>query len=133
MGVDMKGFLELTDDIQKMADEFADKGGAGLERIVKKGAQVVLEQAKLNAPTGPTGNLKKDLKIKMKRKGARSKARIGVHRGDQAYYATFVEYGHGGPHRADPHPFLAPAFDAKQNEAFGVIRDELQTKLSTIL
>lgn len=132
MGAELKGFTELIAEVQKMADEFSDKGGEGMSAIVKKGAQPILEQAKLNAPTGPTGNLKEDLKIKMKRKGARSKARIGVHKGDRAYYATFVEYGHGGPHPAGPHPFLAPAYDAKQEEAFRAVRDALKTKLDKL-
>lgn len=129
MGVEIKGFLELTDDIQKMADVFIDAGGEGLNRIVKKGAQAVLDQAKINAPTGETGNLKKDLKIVMRKKGSRSKARIGVHKGSKAFYATMVEYGHKGPHPAGPHPFLAPAYDAKQEEAFSIIKSELKAKL----
>ena len=131
MGVEIKGFSELTDDIQKMADVFVDAGGEGLNRIVKKGAQAVLDQAKLNAPVR-SGSLKNDLKIKMKKKGTRFKARIGVQKGDKAYYATFVEYGHGGPHPAGPHPFLAPAFDAKKEEAFGIIKDALKNKLNNL-
>ncbi len=129
MGAKTSGFLELTADIQKMADAFVDSGGEGLSKIVKAGAEVILAQAKINAPVGETGNLQKDLKIVMKNKGGRTKARIGVQKGDDAFYATFVEYGHKGPHPAGPHPFLTPAFDAKQEEALGVIRDALKAKL----
>lgn len=131
MGVELSGFLELTDDIQRMADQFVDNGGEGLDKIIKAGAEVILEQAKLNAPV-KSGTLKKSLKVVMRKKGTRSKARIGVQKGSDGYYATFVEYGHGGPHPAGPHPFLAPAFDAKQEEAFKIIKQELADKLRQI-
>lgn len=131
MGVELSGFLELTDDIQRMADQFVDNGGEGLDKIIKAGAEVILEQAKINAPV-KSGTLKKSLKIVMRKKGTRSKARIGVQKGSDGYYATFVEYGHGGPHPAGPHPFLAPAFDAKQEEAFKIIKQELADKLRQI-
>lgn len=129
------GFLELTAEIEKMADEFVDAGNeaGGLAGIVKAGAEVVLAQAKLNAPVGATGNLQRDLKVVMKVKGARVKARIGVQKGDKAFYATFVEFGHGGPHPAGPHPFLAPAMDAKREEALGVIKAGLKAKLNNIV
>lgn len=126
--LETKGFLELTDEITRMADAFVDAGGEGLNKIVKKGAQVILDQAIVNAPV-KSGTLKKDLKIVMKKKGSRSKARIGVQKGSDGYYATFVEYGHGGPHPAGPHPFLAPAFDAKQEEAMDAIKSELKAIL----
>lgn len=131
MGVELSGFLELTDDIQRMADQFVDNGGEGLDKIIKAGAEVILEQAKINAPV-KSGTLKKSLKVVMRKKGTRSKARIGVQKGSDGYYATFVEYGHGGPHPAGPHPFLAPAFDAKQEEAFKIIKQELADKLRQI-
>lgn len=131
MGVELSGFLELTDDIQRMADQFVDNGGEGLDKIIKAGAEVILEQAKINAPV-KSGTLKKSLKVVMRKKGTRSKARIGVPKGSDGYYATFVEYGHGGPHPAGPHPFLAPAFDAKQEEAFKIIKQELADKLRQI-
>lgn len=126
--LETKGFLELTDEIARMADAFVDAGGEGLNKIVKKGAQVILDQAIINAPE-KSGTLKKSLKIVMKKKGSRSKARIGVQKGSDGYYATFVEYGHGGPHPAGPHPFLAPAFDSKQEEALSVIKGEIKAKL----
>lgn len=128
MSVELSGFLELTDDIQRMADQFVDAGGEGLDKIIKAGAEVMLEQAKVNAPV-ISGTLKNSLKIVMKKKGSRSKARIGVQKGSDGYYATFVEYGHGGPRPAGPHPFLGPAFDAKQDEALSVIKQQLADKL----
>lgn len=133
--IETRGFLELTEEIEKMADLFIDTGGeaSGLAGIVKAGAEVVLAQAKLNAPVGETGNLQKDLKVVMKSKGARIKARVGVQKGDKAFYATFVEFGHGGPHPAGPHPFLKPAMDLKREEALSVIKAGLKAKLNNIV
>jgi len=130
MSVEMKGFLELTDEIQKMADQFVDSGGEGLDGIIKSGAAPILGQAKSNVPV-KSGTLKSALTIVTKKKGTRYKARIGVQKGSQGYYATFVEYGHKGPHPAGPHPFLAPAFDAKKEEAFSIIKSILKSKLNT--
>lgn len=57
---------------------------------------------------------------------------IGVHRkdwDDEDYYPAYVEYGHGGPAPAPTHPYVRPAFDARQDEAFGIIRDGLLQEL----
>lgn len=47
-------------------------------------------------------------------------------RDDMAYYPAFVEYGHGGPHPARPHPFVRPAYDVKEGEAIRIMQDELR-------
>ena len=57
---------------------------------------------------------------------------IGVHRkdwNDEDYYPAYVEYGHGGPAPAPAHPYVRPAFDTRQDEAFGIIRDGLLNEL----
>lgn len=128
MGVETKGFLELTDEIAKMADLYVDEGGEKLPNIVRKGAKPILDQAKMNVHS-VSGELRDSLKIVVKSKGGRTKARIGAQKGGKGHYATFVEYGHGGPHPAGPHPFLAPAFDAKQEEALDVIKGGIQSEL----
>ena len=123
--VETKGFLELTDEITKMADAFV---GEGLDKIIKAGAEPILAQAKINAPV-KSGTLRDDLKIAMKNKNGVIKARIGVQKGSKAFYATYVEYGHKGPHPAEPHPYLAPAFDAKKDEAYRIIKNLLEDQL----
>ena len=47
----------------------------------------------------------------------------GGHKADPANYAHLVEYGHGGPHPAAPHPFLVPALE--QSNAGNVMREKL--------
>lgn len=130
MGVEMKGFLELTGDLEKLADEFVDAGG-NLSSILRNGAKPILEKAKANVPVR-SGDLKNSLKTVTRKKGAWYKARIGAQKGSPGFYATFVEYGHGGPHPAPPHPFLAPAYDATVEEAYGIIKGELKQKLTKL-
>ena len=48
---------------------------------------------------------------------------------NEDYYPAFVEYGHGGPAPAPMHPYIRPAFDARQDEAYGIIRDGLLDEL----
>lgn len=130
-GVSFSGFLELTDEIEKMADAYIVGGGDNVKNILKAGAEPILQQAILNAPVR-SGLLKSELKIKVRKKKARTTVRIGVHKGSKAYYATFVEYGHGGPHPAGEHLFIRPAFDAKSEEAYTIIKDELKAKLKQL-
>ena len=49
-GVSFSGFLELTDEIEKMADAYIDGGGDNVKNILKAGAEPILQQAILNAP-----------------------------------------------------------------------------------
>ena len=56
---------------------------------------------------------------------------IGVHRKEKgAFYATPVEYGHGGPAPAPAHPFVRPAFDTRVEEAYDAIKQVLRDELS---
>ena len=75
---------------------------------LKKGANVILEAAKRNAPVR-TGELKKALKVGRRAKTIdRNAIEVGAFHGD-APHAHLVELGHGGPKPAPPHPFLEPA------------------------
>jgi len=67
-----------------------------------------------------------------KRKTGGQRVTIGVHRKDwdeEDYYPAFVEYGHGGPAPAPAHPYIRPAYDARQDEAYEIIRDGLRDAL----
>ena len=95
-----------------------------VDNALKKGAETILARAKSNI-RNRSGDLSESLKTVVERKGGRARARIGAQKGGKGYYATFVEYGHAGPHPAGPHPFLAPAFDAEVENAYGIIKNEL--------
>ena len=96
------------------------------------------EQMKTNASKDPkiiTGVLNRSIQIgKVRKRRASGKSiTIGVHRKEEgAYYATPVEYGHGGPAPAPAHPFIRPAYDTRQDEAYEIIRDGLRDAIDQL-
>lgn len=134
MPLDVDGLDGLMTDIAGMASRMdADGAGAPVaKRILEAAAQSIHEQMKANASKDPqiiTGALHRSIeigKVKKRRYSGRS-ITIGVHRkAEGAYYATPVEYGHGGPAPALAHPFIRPAYDARSDEAYEIIRDGLR-------
>ena len=134
MPLDTQGFDGLASDIAGMASRMdADGAGAPVaRRILEAAARPIHQQMKANASRDPqiiTGVLNRSIRIgpvKKRRKSGKS-ITIGVHRKEEgAYYATPVEYGHGGPAPAPAHPFIRPAYDTRADEAYGIIRDGLR-------
>lgn len=140
MSLDIKGVDELTSDLQRMATR---AGGEAANDALKAGARIVLADMRQRATIDPKirkGNLYKSLKlgsITTILRGAKS--REGVKRiqlgsyekehGQIAPHAHLVEYGHGGPAPAPPHPFVRPAFDAKADEAYDEMKRVLKEAL----
>ena len=134
MPLDTQGFDGLASDIAGMAGRMdADGAGAPAVRsILEAAARPIHQQMKANASRDPkiiTGVLSRSIRIgpvKKRRQSGKS-ITIGVHRKEEgAYYATPVEYGHGGPAPAPAHPFIRPAYDTRADEAYGIIRDGLR-------
>lgn len=134
MPLDTQGFDGLASDIAGMASRMdADGAGAPVaRRILEAAAQPIHQQMKASASKDPkiiTGVLNRSIRIgpvKKRRKSGKS-ITIGVHRKEEgAYYATPVEYGHGGPAPAPAHPFIRPAYDTRADEAYEIIRDGLR-------
>ena len=134
MPLDTQGFDGLASDIAGMASRMdADGAGAPVaRRILEAAAQPIHRQMKANASKDPkiiTGVLNRSIRIgpvKKRRRSGKS-ITIGVHRKEEgAYYATPVEYGHGGPAPAPAHPFIRPAYDTRADEAYEIIRDGLR-------
>ena len=134
MPLDTQGFDGLASDIAGMASRMdADGAGAPVaRRILEAAAQPIHQQMKANASKDPqiiTGVLNRSIRIgpvKKRRKSGKS-ITIGVHRKEEgAYYATPVEYGHGGSAPAPAHPFIRPAYDTRADEAYQIIRDGLR-------
>ena len=137
MPFEVEGFSELMTDIAGMAAKM-DVDGAGApvaKRILEAAAQPIYEQMKANASSDPkiiTGVLNRSIEVGnvRKRRYSGKSITIGVHRkAEGAYYATPVEYGHGGPAPAPAHPFIRPAYDAHENEAYEIIRNGLRDEL----
>ena len=140
MPLDTQGFDGLASDIAGMASRIdADGAGAPVaRRILEAAAQPIHQQMKANASKDPkiiTGVLNRSIRIgpvKKRRKSGKS-ITIGVHRKEEgAYYATPVEYGHGGPAPAPAHPFIRPAYDTRADEAYGIIRDGLRDAIDRL-
>ena len=140
MPLDTQGFDGLASDIAGMASRMdADGAGAPVaRRILEAAAQPIHQQMKANASKDPkiiTGVLNRSIRIGPVKKRRKSGKRItiGVHRKEEgAYYATPVEYGHGGPAPAPAHPFIRPAYDTRADEAYGIIRDGLRDAIDRL-
>ena len=141
MRIDVQGFGDLISDINQMANRLntADEGAPAARRILQDAAVPIDRQMKANASHDPkiiTDKLHSAIstgKVK-KRRTTGLRITLGVHRkdwDDGDYYPAFVEYGHGGPRPAPPHPYVRPAFDARQDEAFAIIRNGLLNELKS--
>lgn len=129
--IETAGFIELADDLMKMAAGLSD---TAINAALRAGAEPVLDQAKANV-NSRSGNLARSLTIGSvkTRKGGGKYITIGAHKGSPAQvYAGPVEFGHGGPHPAGAHPYLRPAYDAKQDEAYSLIRQSLKQAIDKI-
>ena len=135
MAVELTGFSELITDLAAMAADLDN--GPGVDRALQAGAVPIEQQMLSNASSDPkiiTGALHGSIhtdRVRQRRGG--KQISIGVkHSEAGAYYANPVEYGHGGPAPAPPHPFVRPAFDARPEEAYGeikrVLADELRNR-----
>ena len=127
MSLEVKGGVELRDDVARMADLLRTSGGNGARAcnyILQTAAQPVLTRMLHNASTDPqrrSGKLYNSIRIGrvVKKRSGGYRVTVGVHRADGgAEYASPVEFGHGGPHPAPPHPFIRPAFDGGVDEAY---------------
>ena len=133
MPMELQGFDNLKDDLTNMASNL--EFGAGVNRALQEGAKPIEEQMLHNASTDPkrrTGTLLRSIKIGrvVKKRSGGYRVTVGIHRKDGgAAYGNPVEFGHGGPHPAPPHPFVRPAFDAKADEAYEKVKEQLKEAL----
>ena len=133
MALDLQGFAELQNDLASMAMSL--ENSSGVDRALQAGAAPIEQQMLANASSDPkiiTGALHGSIHTsKVKARGGGGKqVTIGVHvKEKSAYYSNPVEYGHGGPGPAPPHPFVRPAFDARAEEAYGEIKRVLADEI----
>jgi len=134
MPLETQGFGDLQNDLTNMAAEM--EFGPGVNRALQAGAKPIEEQMLRNASSNPkiiTDALHSSIhtgSVKKRRMGGKG-ITVGVHRKEKgAFYATPVEYGHGGPAPAPAHPFVRPAFDTRVEEAYDAIKQVLRDELS---
>lgn len=135
MAIELRGFSDLQNDLLNMAQELDN--GPSVNKALQAGAKPIEEQMLINTTVDPqidTGALHNSIHTdKVKSSGGRKYITTGVHyKEHSAYYANPVEFGHGGPAPAPAHPFVRPAFDTRQNEAYenmkSVLRDAIKAK-----
>ena len=132
MGFSMSGQDLFLSQVEKMIPSDTDVDG-----YLQEGGQIIAEEMTRIAPIGETGNLQKAIKVGRVRTSKRGRTiTVGIHRRDidltdkdGHYYPAYVEYGHGGPHPADPHPFIRPAYDLKKDDAWNAIKQAALDKL----
>ena len=131
--MELQGFGDLQNDLTNMAAEM--EFGPGVNRALQAGAKPIEEQMLRNASSNPkiiTDALHSSIhtgSVKKRRMGGKA-ITIGVHRKEKgAFYATPVEYGHGGPAPAPAHPFVRPAFDTRVDEAYAIMKNILREEL----
>ena len=132
MGFELRGLDALTKDLSDMASRFSDDGPV-IDKALRAGAVPIEEQMITNASSDPkiiSGDLVSSIKthgIRKKHGKAGKQITIGVRHSEKgAYYANPVEYGHGGPAPAPPHPFVRPAFDTRYPDACDEMRQVLK-------
>lgn len=139
MGIKTEGFGDLITELNRLAEK---AGGTAADKALKAGAKPVFDDMKRQASIDPkirTGNLHKSIKIGKVAKTTRKRdyktmkrITIGSHKKEMGAYAPhahLVEFGHGGPAPAPPHPFVRPAFDRKEGEAFAEMRRVLREEI----
>lgn len=143
MGVLLEGFDDLIANTNNMAKTLEIDGesprtiGGVLKRAAKPIEEEMLNITE-NDPEIISGNLHGSIKIGgIKHSTKRGKyITIGVHRkewaktGEPDYYPAYVEYGHGGPRPAPPHPYVRKAYDIQEDRAYELIRSGLRELLS---
>lgn len=136
--IQTEGFEELVSDLTKMASVLADDQGDGFKKTAKNvlndAAAPMLADMIQRAPKR-SGTLKSALKIGKvlrRKKGGGYTIKVGSQKDNDAYYASWVEFGHGGPKPAPEHPFIRPAYEATKDESYGIIRERLQDELKKI-
>lgn len=123
--------VEGLKELNRNLDKLAKVGGS---ENVKRGVQSIAEEMRdriiQRAPLGPTGNLKRSIVAKPFQKKGRGLSFVAVDR-KIAPHAGLVEFGHGGPRPAPPHPFFRPVIDSYKGEAYktrmaGILKAEIE-------
>ena len=120
MAITLSGTEVFLSDLERMIPS-----DTNVDAALAEGAEVIAREMRQLAPV-KSGKLKSAIKVGKARNGRNGRqVTVGVHRRDFSgddYYPAYVEYGHGGPRPADPHPFIRPALDLKKDEAWSIVK-----------
>ena len=128
MAITLSGTEVLLSDLEKMIPS-----DTNVDAALAEGAEVIAREMRQLAPV-KSGKLKSAIKVGKARNGRNGRqVTVGIHRRDFSgddYYPAYVEYGHGGPRPAPPHPYIRPAFDLKKDEAWSIVKQAVIDKMN---
>ena len=120
MAITVSGTEVLLSDLERMIPS-----DTNVDAALAEGAEVITKEMRQLAPV-KSGKLKSAIKVGKARNGRNGRqVTVGIHRRDFSgddYYPAYVEYGHGGPRPAPPHPYIRPAYDLKKDEAWSIVK-----------
>lgn len=126
-----EGFKEAIDELYRMVGNAESR--AVIDRALKAAAVPIRDKIIENIERGGhvwSGRLITSISvgrtIGVRKSGYRIK--IGS-MGQMAPHAHLVEFGHGGPKPAAPHPFVQPAYDTTKDEAYAILKEQLKAAL----
>jgi HK97 gp10 family phage protein len=129
MAITLSGTEVFLSDLERMIPADTD-----VDAALAEGAEVIAREMRQLAPV-KSGKLKNAIKVGKARNGRNGRqVTVGVHRRDfsgDEYYPAYVEYGHGGPRPAPPHPFIRPAFDLKKDEAWNTVKQAVIDQMNS--
>ena len=129
MAITLSGTEVLLSDLEKMIPS-----DTNVDAALAEGAEVIAREMRQLAPV-KSGKLKSAIKVGKARNGRNGRqVTVGIHWrdfSDDDYYPAYVEYGHGGPRPADPHPFIRPAFDLKKDEAWNTVKQAVIDQMNS--
>jgi len=129
MAITLSGTEVFLSDLERMIPS-----DTNVDAALAEGAEVIAKEMRQLAPV-KSGKLKNAIKVGKARNGRNGRqVTVGVHRRDfsgDEYYPAYVEYGHGGPRPAPPHPFIRPAFDLKKDEAWNTVKQAVIDQMNS--
>lgn len=126
--VRLEGLPEISAAIDRILSETKRSGaravGEKVKRVLMGGALMVRDEVRDMAPQGETGNLKRGVFAAY---GREDKPDVLVGMNYRiAPHAHLVEFGHGGPNAAPPHPYFRPGIAAAKPLAIRSIAEGLK-------
>jgi len=130
----IQGGKELDNALKELGKDLEKKVA---KSAVRQGANVIAKEARLNAPVGNSGNLRRSIRV-VARSRRVGDAVVSVvtrsgkkwqSRGMNAWYAGLVEFG--TKNRAAT-PFIRPALDSKSAEAVKAMSLMIQKRISKL-
>ena len=128
-------YLKGLDELEKNVNQMVKDVTSAKTELLLKQAQLVRDRIKEKAPLGPStdkkpGSLKAAAyAVALPETTTRPAMAFAGIRPRKAPHAHLVEFGHGGPHPAPPHPFIRPAWD----ELSGTVKSNLAAGLGRVI